>query len=216
MELSTLENNILTQDEREILQEIMNIAFGKSAADLADVIDAHVELSIPFIKSMQIPDLPEYIRSHVKDYKLINIVEQKFWGKFRGDAILVFSSGAGKALIKMLQSEESKSFNSEPIDILESETLMEVGNILIGACVGKLAALLKDIVSYTPPMVLVEKEYSEAISRGHYEHDKNAIVLKTDFSFDTGNVSGFLFLVTTNESLMWLKESLNTFMDQYE
>ncbi len=216
MNVSVIEDNFLTQDEREILQEIMNIAFGKSAADLADVIDAHVLLSIPFIKSMQVPELPEYIRSHVKDYKQISIVEQKFWGKFRGDAILVFSSGAGKALIKMLQSEESKSYNSEPIDILESETLMEVGNILIGACVGKLAELLKDIVSYTPPMVLVEKEYSEAISSGVYDPDKKAIVLRTDFSFNNGNVSGFLFLVTTTDSMMWLRDSLQTFMDEYK
>ncbi|MBI4848785.1 MAG: chemotaxis protein CheC [Nitrospirae bacterium] len=212
------ENQILTSEEGEILQEIMNIAFGKSAADLADVIDTHVVLSIPFIKIMQVTELPMYIREHVKDYKKISIVEQNFWGRFKGDALLVFSSGSGKELIAMLQHGpgEISSFESDPIDILERETLMEVGNILIGACVGKLAELLKDVVTYTPPMVVVERYYTDALSERQFDVDKTAIVLKTDFSFTEGNVSGFLFLVTNNDSIKWLKEALRIFIEQYE
>ena len=194
----------------------MNISFGQSAADLADVIDTHVVLSIPYINILDVPELPDYIRSHVKDYKNINIVEQKFWGKFRGDALLIFSSGAGKELMSMLQTEHNNVSDSDPFDILERETLMEVGNILIGACVGKLSELLKDVVTYTPPMVIVEKDYREAITNGHYDEDKTAIILKTDFRFNEGDVSGFLFLVTSNDSLRWLKEALRSFIEQYE
>ena len=194
----------------------MNISFGQSAADLADVIDTAVVLSVPYIEILEVPELPDYIRSHVKDYKNINIVEQKFWGKFRGDALLIFSSGAGKELMSLLQSDSRNALDSDPFDILERETLMEVGNILIGACVGKLAELLRDVVTYTPPLVIVEKDYREAISNGHYDEDKTAIILKTDFSFEEGDVSGFLFLVTNNDSVRWLKDALKTFIEQYE
>jgi chemotaxis protein CheC len=205
-----------SDDEVAILQEIMNIAFGQSASDLAEVIDTHVVLAVPFIKIMKVPDLPDYIRDHVKTYKTISIVEQKFWGKFKGDALLIFSSGSGKALINLLQSDDKQGTGAGPVDILERETLMEVGNILIGACVGKLAELLHDVVTYTPPLVMVEKEYEEAISSGHYDPEKTAIVLKTDFTFESGNVSGFLFLVTSNESIKWLRDALQIFIDQYE
>ena len=152
-----------SDDETAILQEILNIAFGQSASDLAEVIDTQVILAVPFIKIMQVPELPGYIKEHVKECKQISIVEQKFWGKFKGDALLIFSSGSGKELINMLQSDDGRGMEVGPVDILERETLMEVGNILIGACVGKLAELLHDVVTYTPPMVLVEKEYEEAI-----------------------------------------------------
>ena len=211
-----IQDDLLNEEEVSILQEIMNISFGQSAADLADVIDTGVVLSIPFIEILDVPALPDYIRSHVKDYKNINIVEQKFWGKFRGDALLIFSSGAGKELISLLQSDKNDLDSTDPFDILERETLMEVGNILIGACVGKLSELLRDVVTYTPPLVMVEKDYREAISNGHYDEDKTAIILKTDFCFDEGNVSGFLFLVTNNDSVRWLKEALKTFIEQYE
>ncbi|RJQ49886.1 MAG: chemotaxis protein CheC [Nitrospiraceae bacterium] len=214
--METHEEQIFTSEELEILQEIMNIAFGKSAADLADVIDTHVVLNVPFIDIMQVTDLPSYILNYVKDYRNISIVEQNFWGRFKGDALLVFSSGSGKELITMLQHGENTSLESDPIEILERETLMEVGNIIIGACVGKLAELLKDVVTYTPPMIILERFYNDAISENHFDPDKTAIVLKTDFSFTEGNVSGFLFLITSNDSIQWMKEALRVFIAQYE
>jgi chemotaxis protein CheC len=187
MDMDIQNTKDFSEEETAILQEIMNIAFGQSASDLAEVIDTHVVLAVPFIKIMKVPELPGYIKEHIKDYKQISIVEQKFWGKFKGDALLIFSSGSGKELINMLQTDDKQGMDSGPVDILERETLMEVGNILIGACVGKLAELLHDVVTYTPPLVLVEKEYDEAISSGHYDPDKTAIVLKTDFTFESGN-----------------------------
>ena len=214
--METHEDLTLTSEEVEILQEIMNIAFGKSAADLADFINTNVVLNVPYISSMRVTELPAYLRTNVKDYKNISIVEQHFWGRFKGDALLVFSSGSGKELIRMLQHGETMSLESDPIEILERETIMEVGNILIGACIGKVAELLKDVVTYTPPLIILERYYDDAISENHFDVNKTAIVLKTDFSFTEGNVSGFLFLITTNDSIIWLKESLRLFIEQYE
>lgn len=211
-----MEDNILTGEEIEILQELMNIAFGQSAADLAEVIETHVVLSVPFIKIMRVSELPGYIKDDVKDFKRISIVEQQFWGRFKGDALLVFSAGAGKAMVSLLQNEERTGFESDPVDVLERETLMEVGNILIGACIGKIAELLKDVVTYTPPMIIVEKHYEDAISESNFDPEKTAIVLKTNFHFDQEDVGGFLFLVTSNESIKWLKEALGIFIEQYE
>jgi len=214
--MSTQVEKLLSEEETEILQEIMNISFGKSAADLADVIETHVVLSVPYIKIIQITELPVYFKDNVKEYKKISIVEQKFWGKFKGEALLVFSSGAGRELIRMLQQDEGSGYESDPVEILERESLMEVGNILIGACVGKLTEVLKDVVTYAPPMVIVEKEYAEAIAESRYDPNSTAIVLKTEFRFEEGNVSGFLFLITSQESVSWLKNALHVFMEQYE
>ncbi|MBI4687895.1 MAG: chemotaxis protein CheC [Nitrospirae bacterium] len=210
------ESYTLTEEEREILQELMNIAFGKSAADLADVINTHVELRIPDIKLMPISELPAYVQEKIKGYTNIDMVEQSFYGRFKGDAVLVFSQGAGRGLISLLQNDEHEALESDPIDILETETLMEAGNILISACVGKFAEMLKDVVTYAPPMVVFNKHYSEAISLNHDKKDMAAIVMKTDFTFTKGDVSGFLFLITAQESIKWLKEALQSFMEQYE
>ncbi|MDD2308595.1 MAG: chemotaxis protein CheC [Desulfuromonadaceae bacterium] len=205
----------ISEEEKEILQEIMNIAFGKAAADLAEVINIFVVLSVPHIEILNAQDLPEYLKSQVSSYDRVSIVEQNFWGDFKGSAFLVFQASAGKELISLF-GEGSEDFGSESIDALEKETLMEVGNILIGACVGKLSELLGDAVTYSPPRVVTENSTNDAIPVNIFESGSSAIVLKTVFCFNERNVNGFLFLVTSNDSILWLKKSLATFMEQYE
>ena len=206
----------ISDEEKEILQEIMNIAFGKAAADLAEVISIFVRLSVPEIAMVQVIDLPAYLRSEVSCCEPISIIEQNFWGEFKGSAFLVFKSGAGKELISLLDSGGEASFESESLEILERETLMEVGNILIGACVGKVAELLKDVVTYSPPRVIIEDNPDHAIPESLLDPSLTAIILKTVFCFHERDVNGLLFLVTSQESVAWLKNALFEFMEQYE
>lgn len=193
----------------------MNIAFGKAAADLAEVINIFVVLSVPKIEILNSQDLPSYLKTQVSGYERVSIVEQNFWGDFKGSAFLVFQASAGRELVALF-GDNSDEFGSESIDALEKETLMEVGNILIGACVGKLSELLGDAVTYSPPRVVTENTHNDAIPTNIFESGSSAIVLKTVFCFNERNVNGFLFLVTSNDSILWLKKSLVTFMEQYE
>lgn len=206
----------ITDEERDILQEIMNIAFGKAAADLAEVINIFVVLSVPYIRVLKASQLPDYLRDEIRDFSSISIVEQNFRGKFKGSAFLVFPAGAGKGLITMLGADHEANFETGSLEVLEKETLMEVGNILIGACVGKMTELLGDVVTYSPPKVVVENEPRDILPKNLFDPEYTAIVMKTDFSFDERNVSGFLFLVTTHDSVAWIKQSLAEFLEQYE
>ncbi len=93
---------------------------------------------------------------------------------------------------------------------------MEVGNILIGACVGKLSELLGDSVTYSPPRVVTENASNDAIPAKLFASYSSAIALKTLFCFNERDVNGFLFLVTSHASIIWLRKALVTFMKQYE
>jgi len=205
----------ISDEEKEILQEIMNIAFGKAAAELAEVINIFVVLSVPYIEMLKAQDLPEYLKTQISAYDRISIVEQNFWGDFKGSAFLVFQASAGKDLVALF-GEDAGDFGSDSIDALQKETLMEVGNILIGACVGKLSELLGDAVTYSPPRVVTENSPNDVIPVNIFESNSSAIVLKTVFCFNERDVSGFLFLVTSHDSILWLKKSLAAFMEQYE
>jgi len=207
--------NAISEEEKEILQEIMNIAFGKAAADLAEVINIFVVLSVPHIEMLRAQELPKYLKKQINNYDMISIVEQNFWGDFKGSAFLIFQASAGRELIAIF-GDDSDSFGMESAAALEKETLMEIGNILIGACVGKLAELLRDSVTYSPPRVVTENTPNDAIPASLFDPSASAIVLKTVFSFQERNVNGFLFLVTSHDSILWLKKSLVTFMEQYE
>jgi chemotaxis protein CheC len=210
------ESLLVEDEERDILQELMNIAFGKAAAELAEVISIFVVLSVPSIKVLKAAQLPEYLQEEISDFADISIVEQNFWGRFKGSAFLVFPAGAGKALISLLDPEHEATFESGTFEVLEKETLMEVGNILIGACVGKMSELLGDVVTYSPPKVVVENEPRGIIPKNLFDPEYTAIVMRTVFRFEERDVRGFLFLVTTHDSIVWLKKALAEFIERYE
>ncbi len=206
---------MITEEETDILQEIMNIAFGRAASDLAEYIDIFVILSVPFVKLLSSSDLPPYINAEIKNYDKVSLVEQHFWGKFKGSAFLVFPADSGKKILSMLDGTE-EYFESDPIYELEKETFREVGNILIGACIGKIAELLGDVITYSPPRVIVERSQRGIIADNLFGSDHLAIVLRTMFEFNEKNVSGYLFIITTEESFAWLKTALHKFVEQYE
>jgi chemotaxis protein CheC len=208
-------NEIITTAETDLLQEIMNIAFGRAASDLAELIDIFVILSVPQIKLLQAFDLPEYMNKEIKGYDKVSVVEQNFWGKFKGNAFLVFPPGTGKNIISLFDCGDETS-ESEPTQELEKETFLEIGNILIGACIGKIAELLGDVTTYSPPRVVLETSLRSIVYDNLSDPDNLAIVLRTVFEFKEKNVSGYMFIFTKQESFAWLKTALHKFLEQYE
>lgn len=207
---------LITSAETDLLQEIMNIAFGRAASDLAEFIDIFVILSVPQIKLLPASELPGYINNEIMDYDQdkVSVVEQSFWGKFKGNALLVFPSGSGKRMITLFDGS-ANFFESDPSLEREKETFLEIGNILIGACIGKLAELLGDIATYSPPRVLVEKSLHR-VYESIIDPASMAIVLKTVFALNEKNVSGYMFVLAKQESFAWLKNALHKFLEQYE
>ena len=208
---------IINDEERDILQEVMNIAFGKASAELAEVIDIYVVLSIPDIKMLKTADVPRYIEEEIKDLKDLSVIKQSYTGKFHGTALLLFPGGAGKKLFSLFDNGSTTASGSEDLSVvLEKETLLEVGNILIGASVSKVAELLDDVISYRPPRIVVESKPGDIVDWDLAETDGPAILMRTVFSFDNRDISGLLFLIPSYKSFEWLKKALYAFLEQYE
>ncbi|WP_235606799.1 chemotaxis protein CheC [Syntrophotalea acetylenivorans] len=202
--------------EKDILQELMNIGFGQAAADLAQVIDLSIELSVPDIQLFKASDLRDHIANEVDSETEFSLVEQYFLGKFKGIALLVFPAKAGKQLVSLFGLQDQRNAPSERLELLEKEAMIEVGNILIGACVGKITELLNDVVIYSPPRVMIQDVCNSTLPKNLFDPDSMAISMKTVFHFEQQEISGQLFLIANHESISWLKTALHAFMEQYE
>ena len=208
---------VISDEERDILQEVMNIAFGKASAELAEIIDVYVVLSIPDVKLLKTAEVPGYIEKEINDFENISVIKQNYTGKFHGCALLFFPGGAGKKLFSLFDCDRAAAPEGEGLSVvLEKETLLEVGNILIGASVSKVAELLNDEVSYRPPRIMVERKAGEIVDWDLVEPEGPAILMHTVFSFDKRDLSGLLFLIPSYKSFEWLKKALHAFLEQYE
>ncbi len=209
-ESSTMLNDL----EIEILQEIMNIGFGRAAAELAEVIDIFITLQAPKIQILRADSLAAYIGTEIKAFTTCSIVEQPYLGKVKGLAFLIFPHGAEKEFLSYFQDKDIDSMQSDILIDLEKEVLMEVGNILIGACVSKIFEILEGFVTFQPPRVIVGESFTDAYLQGEFSEGDYAIILKTSFTFEDRDVQGYLFLVHRAESAPELKKALAEFWDK--
>lgn len=206
----------LTDLEKDALQEIMNIGFGRAAADLAEIINMHVILSVPYIAVLKSDDVIHFIHNEIPDTTDMSMITQFFSGRFNGGSFLVFPHGEGRKLLRIFDNDISELGENPDMEMLEKETLIEVGNIIIGACVGKVAEMLGDAVTYAPPRFFTQEQIPDTLEQILNSSDSFAILFKTVFNFEHYNVSGYLFLVSQYSIMPWMKQAIADFIGVYE
>jgi chemotaxis protein CheC len=205
----------IDSEEIEILQEIMNIAFGNATADLVSIIDLYVVLSVPVVKVLEIGALQSTMLECLDQFSKIKIIAQKFWGEFKGAGILIFPENADKNLSNLFNDTDKNSDITSMSTIMGNDVLLEIGNLLIGACVGKITELLKSVVTFSPPNIIGSNLNDHDSFIKTLNDKQRVILLKTVFEFEKKNVNGLLMILTNEESIAWLKNALNNFIAQY-
>lgn len=211
------ETSTFTAEEIDILQEVMNIAFGKASAELAEVIDITVVLSVPEVKLIHSDHLCDYVMDHLSFADNLSLVLQDFFGRIKGAVLLGFPSGAENTILRLMEGDDLIADQQDRATILGREAILEIGNILIGACIGKLSELLQDYVTYSPPRLVVE-DYRKLVGSELLANAESVgITMKTMFSFEEElSVTGYLFILTDESALAWLKDALHAYLDSFD
>ena len=210
------DGKFLDDHELLIFQELMNIAFGSASADLEDVLDISIDLRVPEAEMVPVSKLKKYIIKSMDLNDKSSMVEEKFWGDFNGSAILLFPGEIKRDLISILSSQDYCSTETGHFEGMDQGVLLEIGNILIGACIGKISELLKTVVTYSPPSIGSGSKSDLDYFIGKFEPASSAIILKMEFSFRQKSLNGKMMIITSYDSIYWLKDSLKKFMDAYE
>ena len=138
----------ITEEQQDILNELLNIGIGDAAAILNDMVNCHVKLATPSINYVT----KEVFKKSLVD-KLgvdISIVEMKFSGGMNGAANLLFPLDSGKKLTNIL----SEDFDEEDYNTLQAGTLTEVGNIILNSVLASFSNALHNHLDYSVPEFL--------------------------------------------------------------
>ena len=114
----------INEDERDALQEIMNISMGQAADALARLIQTKVSLSMPAIQAMSPEDFQGMINSLSNNW----FARQSFTGTIRGEVIMSMHKDGCNALAEVMD------FDLPLDDAATEELVLEVTNILSAAC----------------------------------------------------------------------------------
>jgi len=192
----------LTEDEKDVLQELMNIAYGKATAVVADMLEAFASLSIPNIKIMTTEEL-------LKTFEVLKnssyfFSSQAFSGDFNGESAFFINEESANNLAKHLELESRDDLD---------DAILELTNVLTSSLTTKLAQQMGTDVSFSLPNILkVPLEEIEDVTS--FQLYSQVIVIDTDLNFKDQKINGKIFILTKDESISWLKTKLNTILEE--
>ena len=126
MPASTVEGEAVEEIHRDAILEIVNVAIGRAAAALSEMVDDQIELTVPalsFLDRNQTTD-----RLNLMTGKQATAVSQRFSGTIAGDALLVFPERQSLELVRTLLRDET---DLDTLTELEQDALKEVGNVIL-------------------------------------------------------------------------------------
>jgi chemotaxis protein CheC len=129
----------------------------------------------------------------------VTSIHQVFSGPISGDAILFLNF---EGAVRLSNHFVEEHLRSRHLDSSKGEILTEIGNMLLGACLGVFGNLLEVRVSFSIPMLHLEslEHFLTSLSIGGDEL-QHAVVIATSFHIREQGVDGRLVIVLGVSSL---------------
>lgn len=195
----------LTERLVDALSEVINISYGRTADSLSQITGSQVGLDVPRVELRAASELEEALAAVIRE-EIIG-VHQSFGGSLTGDALLVLSRKNALVLANALGGGRDGygGFGAS-----EREVLLELGNILLNACLGSLGNVLEVVVVFSVPRLHVRsvEELLGSLATPA-SADRMAMIVCTRFSLIDRDLTGFVVLVLGVTSLERLADAVD-------
>ncbi|WP_333606383.1 chemotaxis protein [Arsukibacterium sp.] len=164
-----------TEEQRDCLQELINVAMGLASDKLARFLSTLVHLQVPAIHLVRADQIPEQFRLQFPDRRAA-MVSLGFFGDdgLRGETILLYQLDNSQKIAALLgyQAEEM----SEP------ELLTDISSVLTTTFLNGLAEQLNNNFSYAAPRIVSsgDANFADKLAQTAFNWD---LALKVDIRY---------------------------------
>lgn len=193
----------LNAHQTDALTELVNIAFGLTAAKLSEISGHRVVVELPSVSIHPMDALAGELQLFVTGEAVT--VHQVFTGPVAGEAILFLDY---KGAVRLANLVVDGSASSQDLDSGAREVLTEVGNMLLSACLGMFGNLLEVHFTLSLPWLQLEslKHFVDSRSTGG-SRPQYAVLITASFKIFTQGVDGRIVIVLGESSLEELIEA---------
>lgn len=195
----------LSADQHDALQEIANIGMGQAGSSIARIWGEFVRLSIPRIAHVERQEIPRLLEQLVGEDGIL-AVRQAFHGPLCGEVIVVFSGGPPSELAGLMGYEETDR-------VEEIELLLDVSNILVGACLGGVASTLGVDIGFSAPSILGLDVTPRKLFDPQAMRTGRALFIEIRFTLETRSFACHLIVMTPDSEIVRLAAELDRFLD---
>lgn len=186
--------------QKDALTELINIGYGRAAGALSELTGFRITLEVPNVSMHEISEIAPLLDAVVQGE--VASVNQMFSGPISGTAMLLLDGGSARMLSQLLTDQGPMSSDGD-LDASARETITEVGNILLNACLGVFGNLLHVHVSFSVPRLHVESipQVLESVNIEAEERLRYGLMIHTRFRLRASNVAGYLVIILGITSL---------------
>jgi len=196
------------EDEKDCLQELMNVAYGAATAAIADTIEAHATLSIPIIDIINASDLKQYLASNLTN-NIYLIATQLLSGELSGENIFLIDRTSAISLAKEFDLVDEDFEEEDLYDII-----LEITNILSSSIISSLVNDMGTHASFSPPDINTITSIQD-FNDGLIKEYNKVIIISTNIIFEEKNINAILIMLTTDESILYIKKVINEMLDDF-
>lgn len=197
---------MLTADQKDALQEIANIGMGQAGEAIAQVLNEFVTLSIPRILILQ-PQLitPELARMVNSEH--VSAVRQAFHGNMRGEALVLYGAQRCADLADLMGYEEDLDHATE------LEILLDISNILVGACLGGIAKQINIDIGFSAPSLMADHVPIGEMMKASNVSWQHALLVEVNFQLEQRSFACHLILLMPEQEIKILAGALDRFLE---
>ncbi|GAB3031294.1 response regulator [Bowmanella dokdonensis] len=197
MEKRQVEEDTASQSDRlDVYRELINVAMGQAGDKLAQVLGEFIHLPIPNVNQIASSELRMAI-AEIQHKAYVSAVSQGFVSAgIKGEALVIFNETNFSSLVKLLKYR-SQALNEQQ----EVEALMDVSNILIGACLNALAEQLDVKFSQNHPIILGRHCDLEQLLKNNVSRWNQVVAIEIGYSIDSQDIHFDLLLLFPKESM---------------
>lgn len=198
--MEVLNNIFLTDMEKDVIGEVMNISLGSSATSLSSLLSKRVEITVPKVS---------VVSAHDFDFKELEPavgVEIKYIEGISGDNVLVLKKADIKVILETLMGIEI-SDEEFILDEIAMSAVCEVMNQMMGSAATALADFLGKTVNISTPIAYEIEDKSDFKGRYFAETD---YLVEVKFDLKVGDIINSEFINVL--SIPLAKEMVNLFL----
>jgi chemotaxis protein CheY-P-specific phosphatase CheC/CheY-like chemotaxis protein len=189
----------------EAYREMANVSMGQAGESLAKLLGEFIDLPTPNVNLITNTELHMAI-ADIQRNESVSAVSQGFVSAgINGEALVIFNDSNFSNMVKLLKYTEDKSSSS-----LELEALMDVSNILIGACLRALSEQLHSVFSHNHPIILGQHCDLDDILKTTTQRKEDMLAIEIAYSIKNQNINFDLLLLFPNESIDLVFDKLVT------
>lgn len=193
----------MSEDQRDALQELTNVAMGQAGDRLARLLDTFVVLSIPHISIMQPQDVAMTLQSIDATDSISGTCQGFIGGGIAGEALLLFNDTSFSDLARLLKYPDDVN------EVAERELLMDTTNVLVGACIRGFAEQIDMDFSFGPPIILGQHVNLDELFNRTTQIWRHALVTEINYTLEGYSMNCDLLMLMTDESIARLMHKID-------